>query len=82
MLAFLHLAHGVEHRPHRPMIGEPVTAAPLIPNLPDPLPAPKDPVAPANNRQQQHQQQQRQNKNISILQDYRFSQGGSTKRMC
>jgi hypothetical protein len=45
---FRNLAHGVEHRPHRPVVGEPVAAAALVPGLPHPLPAPKDTVAPAN----------------------------------
>ena len=45
---FSDLAHGVEHRPHWPVVREPVAAAALVPGLHHPIPAPKDTVAPAN----------------------------------
>jgi len=47
--AFRQFAHDVEHGPHRAVIGEPVATAALVPDLLHPLPAPQDPVAPANN---------------------------------
>jgi hypothetical protein len=62
---FHQFAHGVEYGPDRAVIGEPVATAALVPDLLHPLPAPQDPVAPAD-KQQQQRQQQRQNKTISI----------------
>jgi hypothetical protein len=50
---FRNLAHGVERRSDRPVIGEPVAAAPLVPDLLQPLPAPKNTITPAKERKQQ-----------------------------
>ena len=41
------LADGVEQRPHRPVVGDPVAAAALVARLPHPLPSPQYPVTPA-----------------------------------
>jgi len=53
----------VEYGPHRAVIGEPVATAALVPDLLHPLPAPQDPVTPANNYSSN---EQRENKTISV----------------
>jgi hypothetical protein len=71
---FRNLAHGVERRSDRPVIGEPVAAAPLVPDLLQPLPAPKDTITPAKQRKKQ-----RQVRTISLARFGTCSQGARVR---